>query len=198
MSALGKIGAGALATAAVAWFLHGPMGLGARCAGADASMASAAADAEAAATGASAATAAGVTAAETPATAQAVAACQDNVTRVASSGTINFSTGGAVITPDSAQLLDALAAAAEACAGTAIEVAGHTDAQGSAESNAALSQRRAEAVVAALTERGVPAARLTAKGYGETQLKDPNGPENNPVNRRIEFEVAALEAAPAN
>lgn len=198
MSALGKIGVGALATAAVAWFLHGPMGLGSRCAGADTAMTTAAATGGADAGAAVAGTSTIAAAAETPATAEAVAECQGNVTRVASSGTINFVTGGATIAPDSAKLLDSLAEAAKACAGTAIEVGGHTDAQGSAESNVALSQRRADAVVAALTERGVPATRLTAKGYGETQLKDPNGPENNPVNRRIEFKVAALDAAPAN
>lgn len=192
MSAIGKIALGALATTAAAWFLHGPLGLGEKCSDGANSSAGVAPVNEAPAEPAT------VAAAETPATVEAVTECQGKVDQVARAGTINFVTGGAAISSDSAALLDNLATAAKACAGTAIEVAGHTDAQGSAQSNQALSQRRAAAVVAALEERGVPAARLSAHGYGETQPKDASGPENNPINRRIEFHVAALQAAPAN
>jgi OOP family OmpA-OmpF porin len=199
MSTSGKIVIGAIATTAAAWFLYGPLGLGARCiAEADARLA--AAESGATAAGAATAAAGGLAAGavvETPASAEAVAECQGNVTQIASSGAVNFATSGAAFAPESGALLDRLAEAARPCAGTTMEVAGHTDAQGDAKANEALSQRRAEAVVAALTERGVPAARLTARGYGETQLLDTAGPENNPVNRRIEFKVAAV-GAPAN
>ena len=50
--------------------------------------------------------------------------------------------------------------------------AGHTDAVGSASSNLALSDRRAETVALALTEYfGVPPQNLITQGYGETDLK---------------------------
>jgi len=48
-----------------------------------------------------------------------------------------------------------------------IELASHTDARGSLESNDILSQRRAESVVNYLIQRGIDPERLIAKGYGE-------------------------------
>jgi outer membrane protein OmpA-like peptidoglycan-associated protein len=45
-------------------------------------------------------------------------------------------------------------------------VVGHTDNQGAPDLNLDLSRRRAQAVVAALTGQGIPAARLTARGIG--------------------------------
>jgi outer membrane protein OmpA-like peptidoglycan-associated protein len=51
-------------------------------------------------------------------------------------------------------------------------VEGHTDAVGPDEDNLTLSDRRAEAVAAALSERfGIPAENLTTQGYGEQYLK---------------------------
>lgn len=204
LSAFPKIVIGALATTAAAWFLHGPLGLGERCA-AEARAADTAPplnidtggddgfNTEEAAAGQQAPTAGQ----ETPATAEAAAACQAEVAGIASSGTINFATGGSGLAPDSGALVDRIATALKNCSGVSVEVAGHTDAQGSASSNHALSQQRAEAVVAALVQRGVPAARLTAKGYGETKPVDPSGPENNPRNRRIEFTVTTRGATVA-
>lgn len=48
-----------------------------------------------------------------------------------------------------------------------VELASHTDARGSDESNDVLSQKRAESVVNYLIERGIDPDRLVAKGYGE-------------------------------
>ncbi|HPE87481.1 MAG TPA: OmpA family protein [Bacteroidales bacterium] len=48
-----------------------------------------------------------------------------------------------------------------------IELAAHTDARGTSESNDILSQRRAESVVNYLIQRGIDPDRLKAKGYGE-------------------------------
>lgn len=52
-----------------------------------------------------------------------------------------------------------------------IELSAHCDYRGRAEYNEKLSQRRAESVVRYLTEHGIEAERLTAKGYGESQPK---------------------------
>jgi outer membrane protein OmpA-like peptidoglycan-associated protein len=78
----------------------------------------------------------------------------------------------------------------------AIEVQGHTDDRGSARTNTALSQARAEAVVAHLRRRGVSADRLAARGYGPLRALAPNttaaGREKN---RRVEFHILRRRAA---
>ncbi len=48
-----------------------------------------------------------------------------------------------------------------------IELAAHTDARGSDESNDLLSQQRAQSCVDYLISKGIEAARMNAKGYGE-------------------------------
>lgn len=71
-----------------------------------------------------------------------------------------------------------------------IELSGHTDNVGSDADNMSLSQNRADAVVAYLTENGIKANRLTAKGYGETQPVATNDTEEGKqLNRRVEFTV---------
>lgn len=151
----------------------------------------------AAAAGATAGAEAGAStvAAETPAAPEAVADCQADVDAAIAGKTIQFDTAQATIKPESGALLDALAAGLKDCAGTTVEIAGHTDAQGDAAANQALSERRAEAVAAALTARGLPAGRMKATGYGETRPKVTGGAEANAENRRIEFTVASGAAA---
>ncbi len=105
--------------------------------------------------------------------------------------TINFDTGKATIAADSTALLDSLAAVASKCAAFKIEVGGHTDARGKADANKALSQSRATAVEDYLKGKGVPAAQMTAVGYGEEKLLDKGDTdEAHAKNRRIEFNVS--------
>jgi OOP family OmpA-OmpF porin len=69
-------------------------------------------------------------------------------------------------------------------------VGGHTDSIGSDEYNLRLSQRRAEAVAAWLAAHGIAAARLTAKGFGESKpVADNRTAEGRQRNRRIEIVV---------
>jgi outer membrane protein OmpA-like peptidoglycan-associated protein len=101
---------------------------------------------------------------------------------------INFETGKSTINPDSAKTLDAAAAALKAAGDLHVEVAGHTDNVGTPEANLKLSQDRAQAVMAALVERGVKADRLTAKGYGQTApVADNRAEDGRAKNRRVEL-----------
>ena len=50
-----------------------------------------------------------------------------------------------------------------------IELGSHTDVRGSDAYNQTLSQKRAESCVQYLLEKGIDAARISAKGYGESQ-----------------------------
>jgi outer membrane protein OmpA-like peptidoglycan-associated protein len=76
----------------------------------------------------------------------------------------------------------------------AIEIAGHTDDQGSEAYNRRLSQRRAEAVRGVLAELlSGRSVTLEAAGYGETRPRVPNLVDNRPsaknraLNRRVEI-----------
>jgi OmpA-OmpF porin, OOP family len=134
--------------------------------------------------------------AEAPATAEAVANCQTTVDAAIAGQTIQFDRGSAVISASSNALLDALGTTLAPCEGTTVEVSGHTDPSGTPGTNQTLSEARAQAVVTALTGRNVPAARLTARGYGSSQPKvEGRGREADAANRRIEFRVSASGAA---
>ncbi len=185
MNSLTKIAIGALATTALAWFLHGPMKFGERCANGVAST-------EAAAPAVASNTV------EAPATAAAIQDCQTKVDAAIAGKTINFTTGGSGIAADSNALLDSIATELKVCAGTSIQIEGHTDTTGGDAANMRLSESRANAVLEALVSRGVPVARLIPKGFGETQpLDTAQSPAAHAKNRRIHFTVQASATAPA-
>jgi outer membrane protein OmpA-like peptidoglycan-associated protein len=80
-----------------------------------------------------------------------------------------------------------------------IELGSHTDSRGSDEYNMRLSQLRATSCVNYLiTVGGIDRDRLTARGYGETQLLNrcSNGVKcseaEHQLNRRTEFKIVAL------
>jgi OOP family OmpA-OmpF porin len=73
--------------------------------------------------------------------------------------------------------------------GLALSIEGHTDSDGTEESNLTLSQGRANAVRSYLAETyKIDGARLTAKGWGESKPIDANDtPEGKANNRRVEL-----------
>lgn len=79
-----------------------------------------------------------------------------------------------------------------------VTIAGHTSSQGAAEYNLTLSQKRAEAVVAILESKfDIASGRLTAEGFGESQLINlGNTQKAHNENRRIEALVEVLENTP--
>ncbi|WP_437954602.1 OmpA family protein [Sorangium sp. So ce119] len=71
-----------------------------------------------------------------------------------------------------------------------VEVAGHTDNAGPADMNRALSQKRAEAVVAYLTSKGIDPKQLVARGYGpDRPIEDNKSALGRQKNRRVEFVI---------
>ncbi len=71
-----------------------------------------------------------------------------------------------------------------------VEIIGHTDSVGKAESNMILSNARAEAVKDALVEQGIKESRLSFKGRGELEpLMSNRTAEGRKVNRRIEVKL---------
>lgn len=101
---------------------------------------------------------------------------------------VGFAPGSAVIDARAPEALDEAAAILNRCPEARIEVGGHTDSQGPADFNRRLSLARAEAVRAALAERGIARARLVARGFGEAEPVASNAtPEGRARNRRIAF-----------
>jgi outer membrane protein OmpA-like peptidoglycan-associated protein len=120
----------------------------------------------------------------------AARACETALAEIVAGSKIEFASGAARLEARSAAVLDALGKATGECPGV-IRIEGHTDAMGEPQHNLALSQARAEAVRAALIERGVAASRLRAQGFGaDAPLADNRSAEGRAKNRRIEFRVA--------
>jgi outer membrane protein OmpA-like peptidoglycan-associated protein len=101
---------------------------------------------------------------------------------------ITFETGKSDITPESEVVLQGAVKTMQTYSDIIVEISGHTDDVGSASSNQALSQRRADSVRFWLISKGIQPDRIISKGYGEEFPRVPNtSPENRRMNRRIEF-----------
>ncbi len=99
-----------------------------------------------------------------------------------------FETGGAALSEGSAPALDILARLLSRNPELAVVIVGHSDNRGSLDANIALSKRRAEAVRAALIERGAAAGRLEAHGVGYLAPISTNASEaGRTLNRRVEL-----------
>lgn len=102
---------------------------------------------------------------------------------------IHFDTDSDRLRSDAAPALEQLLAALEASPGLAVTIEGHTDSDASDEHNLDLSRRRAQAVTAWLTERGVEEGRLTAEGKGEAEpVASNDSSAGKAMNRRVEVE----------
>jgi OmpA-OmpF porin, OOP family len=103
---------------------------------------------------------------------------------------VTFALGSADLTPASrAQVREfAVALSADSMKGRKFLIEGHTDASGTLEVNRELSQRRAEAVIAALAELDVDTAGLSAVGMGPDRPLDGYA-ATHPANRRVEVAV---------
>ena len=101
---------------------------------------------------------------------------------------VTFATGSADLTGDSRTVLDIVAESLRGNPDVRVEVAGHTDITGSAATNRRLSQARAESVRDYLISKGVPADRMTARGYGpDNPVASNNTVAGRQQNRRVEL-----------
>ena len=105
-------------------------------------------------------------------------------------GNIHFRSGSAVLQDESTPLLQTLLDIVQRCPDMRVQVAGHTDSDGSSAANQALSEARAKAVADWLTAQGVDTGRVRTVGFGETRPAFANDTAvNKGRNRRIEFTV---------
>ncbi len=101
---------------------------------------------------------------------------------------INFDTSKAMIKPESAGIIDQIVALMKSQPSLKLSIEGHTDSQGTPESNKTLSLNRAKAVIKAVSEGGISAARMSAVGWGqEKPVADNRTEEGRAKNRRVEI-----------
>ncbi len=122
-----------------------------------------------------------------PPTPEQMASCDESMARLLGASTIEFDTASTSLGATSDNSLTAIARAVNYCRGV-LRIEGHTDNVGSDANNNTLSRKRAEAVRAALIERGVPAERLVAEGFGSAKpVATNNNDDGRARNRRIEI-----------
>jgi OmpA-OmpF porin, OOP family len=117
--------------------------------------------------------------------------CVTRFDTLSSTQAIYFRTASAELRSDSEPLLDTVIDIVKRCPDLNVEIAGHTDADGSDSANQLLSEKRAGAVAEFLTWKGVEQDRLRTVGYGEKMPVAANDTrENKSRNRRIEFRAS--------
>lgn len=104
---------------------------------------------------------------------------------------ILFEPNSAELSPESAAVIDRVAADLVKQGNLNIVVEGHTDSDGEAERNKTLSEERAAVVASELIARGVPAENITSVGYGEEQPIVVDGVEDKAASRRVMFQLTA-------
>ena len=105
---------------------------------------------------------------------------------------INFETGKSVLLPENDATLDNVGALLVKWPQLKIEIGGHTDNTGSANTNKKLSAARAQAVDDYLLRKYpvLKGEQYTVKGYGSSKPVATNStPEGKAQNRRVEFKV---------
>lgn len=102
---------------------------------------------------------------------------------------ILFDSGSANIQPQSMGIIRQISQVLQQESAMKLKIVGHTDADGSNESNLSLSQKRAEAVKEALVSvYGISSDRLIHEGKGESEPVGDNGTTDGKAqNRRVEF-----------
>ena len=122
----------------------------------------------------------------------------DDLAKIFQIKEIKFDLGKYDIRPDAAAELVKIVEAMKDHPTMKISIRSHTDSRGSDKANLILSDKRAKATMSWIISQGIDKSRLTAKGYGETQLVNrcKNGvrcsEEEHQQNRRSEFIITAM------
>lgn len=101
---------------------------------------------------------------------------------------VSFATGSSVLTDGSKKQLTELAGILKSNSDAKIQINGHTDNEGDAAKNLALSEERAKSVFDYLVGAGIGAERMSYKGFGDTDPTASNeAADGRQKNRRTDF-----------
>jgi len=104
---------------------------------------------------------------------------------------VEFETGSAVLKASSRASLDKVAGLMKKYPAYKLSISGHTDNQGDADKNVALSKARAQSAKQYLVDNKIRSGRIVVKGFGSRVPVDTNdtsvGRQNN---RRVEFDLS--------
>lgn len=118
----------------------------------------------------------------------------DNIT-LNMPGNVTFATNSADLSPQFFGVLTSVSKVMKEYDKTVVEVAGHTDSDGSEDYNQGLSQRRAGSVAQYLQSQGINTQRLITIGLGETMpVADNATAAGKQANRRVEITMVPITA----
>lgn len=103
---------------------------------------------------------------------------------------VQFASGKEALTPKSKEILDEVVGILNDYTAYSLMISGYTDDRGKDDMNLILSEKRAKATKDYLISKGVSAARIFEKGYGEANpIASNQTAEGRALNRRVEFEL---------
>ncbi len=103
---------------------------------------------------------------------------------------VQFELGKATLKSESYSILNQIADIMRKYPDYNLSIEGHTDNTGSSDVNHKLSHSRARACYEYLIQRGIPASRMTAKGFGQSRpIADNSTYSGRTLNRRVEFNL---------
>ena len=101
---------------------------------------------------------------------------------------IQFETNKWDLKPASYAVLEEIATWLKSKPELVVEIQGHSDSSGKRAYNIALSQKRAQSIIAYLVHKGISAARMTPKGYGpDRPIAGNDSAAGRAKNRRVEI-----------
>jgi OmpA-OmpF porin, OOP family len=115
---------------------------------------------------------------------------EDKETLTVAMRSVQFQTGKAVLKTESFAILNQIANLVRKYPNFNLAISGHTDNVGSPVLNQGLSERRAKACYDYLVQQGIPAARMSHVGFGDSRpISNNNNETGRALNRRVEFQL---------
>ena len=108
-------------------------------------------------------------------------------------GNITFASGSSAVASSFYEVLNSVALVIKEYDRTLVVVSGHTDSDGSENTNQRLSEQRASSVSAYLKSRGIKSVRLETVGFGERSPVASNATASGKeLNRRVEITLVPI------